>query len=691
MKKTILTGTRDSRLAILQANNAVNELNLIFPCFEFRLQEFSSPGDRDKKSELTTSAPDFFTRDLDHSLLAGEIDCAIHSAKDLPEEIDPEIDWFWLPSPEDPRDVIIRREGTDLTKPGAVFGNSSERRGAYIQHTYPNAEIRPIRGNIEERIAQLDAGEFDAILMASAALNRLDLQHRISEWIPTTDLAAPEGQGYLAMTFRKNDPRFIVLRNLFTKAVTFVSAGVGQAGLCTAAGIDALNHCDICLYDALMPQGLLDHLPPNSKAVYVGKRSGAHSHDQKEISALIADYARQGKKVVRLKGGDAGTFGRLAEEIDLLDSLQLAHRVLPGVSSLSVATTGTGLLMTRRGLSRGFKVITTARAKGSNEPLMPADESLPTAIFMGIRSLNETLKFVDAELPVSVIFEAGTLNEQIISGTASDIVSKISAMEGKPGIILLGKTAAPKYLYKKSGALGGKKVWLTCSQALQPEACRLTADFGGQPVGLPLIKLGASTDPMPNLTAYDWLVLSSPSAVHCLMERMEDLRSLPKILACGPGSARALKQYKMKCDLMPESDFSTEGILAAAEQNLPKDARILRMRSDAAGMTLTDKLGALFNTVDDVVICHNTPVQYETAPECDAIFIASPSACTSLLEQFGVDYMQSKELIAIGKKSEARLRDHGLTPEYVAINSTVRNALDEWAHHTILKKLEKLS
>lgn len=692
MKTTLITGTRNSRLAVLQAEGALDKLNEQFPCFHFELREFSSPGDRDKQSDLQTSDPDFFTRDLDDALIAGDIDCAIHSAKDLPDTIRPGIDWFWLPDPEDPRDVIIQREGVDLSSPGIVFGNSSERRGAFMRTFYPQAEIKPLRGNIEQRIAKLDAGEYDAIIMAAAALNRLGLQHRISQWISPEDLSAPEGQGYLALTFREGDPRFTTLRSLFTKAVTFVSAGVGQAGYCTIAGLEALKHCDICLYDALMPQELLDALPSDARAIYVGKRSGKHSHEQKEISQLIADYARQGKKVVRLKGGDAGMFGRLSEEIDLLDSLELPYQVLPGVSSLNVASTGTGLLMTRRGISRGFKVITTARAKGSDEPLIPNDNSLPAAIFMGIRSLAETVKNYAESLPVSVIFEAGTMNEKIISGSVSDIVAKIGPeQDGKPGLVLIGHTADRQYLYKSWGVLSGRKVWLTCSQALQPEAGRIVRDFGGKPVQLPLIKLTPSKETLPELENYDWIVLSSPSSVDSLMAHVTDLRKLPKILACGPGSARALQRYKLSCDLMPESDFSTKGILEAAENHIPKDARILRLRSDAAGTGMTEELRKLFGTVDDFVVCHNEAVRYENAPECDTIFIASPSAATSLLNQFGMEYMQTKELVAIGNITEARLLESGLKPEYVAVNSTIRTALNEWAHHTVLKKLEELS
>ncbi len=690
MKKTILTGTRNSRLAVIQAGNAVGELNDFFPCYDFQLKEFSSPGDRDKKTDLQISDPDFFTRDLDEAVINGEIDCAIHSAKDLPPVVRDELDWFWLPNPEDSRDVIVLRDGVIPSEAGTIFGNSSDRRGEFIKRNYPNAVIKPLRGTIEERIAKLDAGEYDALIMASAALNRLNLENRISEWIDLNQLTAPDGQGFLAITFRKGDVRFKTMRNLFAKSVTFVSAGVGDAGLCTMAGVEAIKHCDVCLYDALMPRGLTQNLSKSARAVYVGKRSGAHSVDQSDISQLIAEYARQGKRVVRLKGGDSGTFGRLAEEIDVLDELGLAYTVLPGVSTLNVATTGTGMLLTRRGMSRGFKVITTSRAKDSVEPLIPDSETLPTVIFMGISKIEETLKNYPSNLPVSVVFEAGMLTQEIISGTVETIAEKIPADTKKPGIILIGETADESFVYKKHGIFSGKRIWVTCSEALQPEACRIVRDFGGEPIGQPLIQLTPTTEPLPNFDNYDWIILSSPSAVDCLMQRVDDVRKLPKILACGPGSERALRAYKLSCDLMPESDFSTVGIVEAAKTNIPKTAKILRLRSDAAGFALLNELKKTFDVVDDFVVCHNSRVSYETAPVCDAIFLASPSACVNLIKDFGREFLEDKELIAIGSITEAGIRENGLVPDFVAVNSTVRNTIEEWAHHEVLKKLENI-
>jgi uroporphyrinogen-III synthase len=139
---------------------------------------------------------------------------------------------------------------------------------------------------------------------------------------------------------------------------------------------------------------------------------------------------------------------------------------------------------------------------------------------------------------------------------------------------------------------------------------------------------------------------------------------------------------------MPEADFSAEGILAAAQKHLPKTARILRLRSDAAGQTQTAALRQRFATVDEFVICRNEPVRCEYAPPCDAVFLASPSACNSLAGQFGTEYMRSKKLVAIGSKTAGRLKELGLTPACTARKSTVKDALAEWAHRTLLQTME---
>ena len=674
MKQPIQTGTRSSRLALIQTESVLRLLREKLPGLEWELTPFSSPGDRDKTADLMTAPDNFFTRDLDEALLAGTLDCAVHSAKDLPDPLPSGLDCFFLPGAADARDALV-----GSTAPRTV-GISSERRAAYAARRFPDAEQKPLRGTIEERLAQLDDGTFDTLIMAAAALQRLGLEERISEWIPAEELPVPDGQGALALTFRSGDERFLRLRTLFVRPVVFVGSGM-NAGLCTQAGLTALRRAEVCLYDALLDDALLAELPATARKVFVGKRSGQHSSSQNEICDRLVAFARQGKRVVRLKGGDPGLYGRLAEEIDALDALQLPYRVIPGVSSLNTATTGTGLLLTRRGTADRFRVLTAKTADGGS------GETL--AVFMGIQSLEETTARLltegfSPELPVSVVFDAGGPQQQIISASLSTIAAQIGPTS-LPGLILIGETADPKFLYRQHGALRGKRVWLTCSRDVQPRAAQAVLDFGGVPVQQPLIEL--VPEKLPALQNHDWLILTSPSAVRCLLTQLGDVRGLPKILCCGEGTAATLAQFRIRADAMPDGEFNTEGVLRTAKEVIPPDAHILRLRSDRAGERLSQELRKTFSSVEDQVICRNRTVRCEM-PECEIVFFASVSAVESFAEQFGIEKLKGKTVAVIGARDAAALHRHGVSNLVAPLRATVEDAAEALAVYTIRQSLE---
>lgn len=673
MKQLLKAGTRSSRLALLQTQTVLHRLRETLPDSEWEAVPFSSPGDRDKTADLTTAPDDFFTRDLDDALRAGTIDCAIHSAKDLPDPLPAGIDFFWLPGAADPRDVLIG------SRTPRTVGVSSERRAAYVRQRFPQAEIKPLRGTIEERLAQLDGGQFDALIMAAAALQRLGLEERIAEWIAPDELPVPDGQGALALTFRSGDERFLRLRTLFIKPVVFVGAGM-NAGLCTQAGVAALRGAEVCLYDALLDDALLAELPAAARRIYVGKRSGQHSSTQKEICDLLVRFARQGRRVVRLKGGDPGLYGRLAEELDALDALQLPFRVIPGVSSLNTATTGTGLLLTRRGTADRFRVLTAKTADGGS------GETL--AVFMGIQSLTETAARLVSEgcspaLPVSVVLDAGGPQQQILSAPLDRIAAHVGPTD-LPGLVLIGETADAKFVYRAHGALRGKRVWLTCSRDVQPRAAQAILDFGGVPVQQPLIEL--IPEPAPGLESYDWIILTSPSAVRCLLAQLDDLRKLPKILCCGDGTAAALRPFRVQADAMPEGEFNTAGVLRTAQAVIPPAARILRLRSDRAGEKLSRELRKTFAHVEDVVICRNRTVRCEM-PGCEIVFFASVSAVESFAEQFGIEKLGGKEVVVIGARDAEALSRHGIGQPVAPRRATVEDAAAAIAAYRVQKEV----
>jgi len=684
-------GTRGSKLARIQTADTLQCFAGHWPDLEFEVVPFSSPGDRDQLMDLRQSPPDFFTRDLDDALRDGTIDLAVHSAKDLADPLPVGIESFRLPCREDPRDALVLPAGVaDMAALPAAprIGVSSARREDWSRKRFGDARLLPIRGTIEQRIEQLDNGRYDAVIIAAAALIRLGLAGRIAEWIPLEELPSPDGQGSLAVTFRAGDLRVRRLRSLFVKAVVFAGAGAGRAGTCTLEAAEALRRADVCLHDTLLDPGILRHLPGNARTLDVGKRCGERGAGQETINRMLVQYASHGERVVRLKGGDPGIFGRLAEEVDALESHGLPYRVLPGISSLQLATTGTGLLLTRRGESRGFCVL-TPRADGGAICSIGSDvrASLPQVYFMGTTAaagiFRERLaEGASPETPVAIVYEAGSPLESIWQGTLQEAAANPPPVHSPPvpGLILIG-TGARRF-DTSAGALGGRRVLLTCSETLLPEACALVADLGGIPVAFPVIRLNPVHDglaPLIKEPPFDWLVLTSPSAVHATVSLVKeaklDLRRLPAILVCGSGTAHALRMHGLLPAAVPESGFGAESLAALAARYIHPGQRVLRLRSDAAGETLSTALARIGAVVTDSIILRNTPVEQHQVPPFDAVLFASRSSVIAFLDRDDAPPLHGKLVAAIGHPTAAELTRRGIADIISGCEATMESAI----------------
>ena len=683
-------GTRNSRLALWQTNRVIHLFSGLLPDVQFLAEEIETPGDADRLTDLRESPVDFFTRTLDEAVLSGTVDFAVHSAKDLPDPVADGLDWFWLPDAGDRRDVLI---GSLEPK---TIGVSSMRRAEYAAKRFPNAEQRPIRGNIETRIAQVDDGSFDLIILAGTALQRLGLEDRITEWIPLEELDTPEAQGTLAITFRKGDPRMVAIRNLFVKAAAFVGGGVTE-GHCALDGIRALQYADVCLYDALMDDSLLRYLPVDARKIYVGKRQGSHSQSQNKINRMLCNEVRKGRRVVRLKGGDAGIFGRLAEEVEALESLSLASRVIPGISAMQTAAADTGILLTRRGVARGFSVL-TPRLQGGGLARVDgaARAGLPIVFYMSVGVVVQLAQeLIDdgmsGDTPCAFVFEAGSDREAVLRGTLSTLPQ--APDETLAGLFVVGAIAEYGF-NQKLGAFGGKRILLTCSAALMPQAVQAVYDFGGRPVVRPLIQLEPFSNTLENLDSYDWIALTSPSAVRCfhelLLKEKIDFRTLPKIMTVGSGTARALEKVGLGCDLMPENDFSAAGLLDAAA-SLAVGQNVLRLRSQKAGPALADGLRRAGAEVDDVVLYENRFVEYDRCPEFDAVFFASASAVESFVKQWGAAALENKTVLAIGGPTRNALAGCGVNVDVTGTMATVDKSLKALAVYALKRRFEDVS
>ncbi|MBP5509488.1 MAG: uroporphyrinogen-III C-methyltransferase [Kiritimatiellae bacterium] len=699
----IRVGMRGSALSVVQTRNALSRIAESFPSLLFDTVPFETPGDRDRTTDLRVAPPDFFSRDLDEALLSGKIDFAVHSAKDLVYPLPVSgLDWFWLPWREDPRDAWVLRPGCALDSlgPSPVIGVSSDRRETYARSCFPAGVFRPVRGSIPDRIAQLDEGRFDALLMAGAALNRLGLRDRVTAWIPLERLAPPEAQGVLAITFREGDPVLTSLRARYVKAVRFVGAGVGSADLCTWGGVRDLQSAEVCLYDELMDVRLLSFLPAGAKRFFVGKRCGHHAMRQEEITQMILDQARRGLRVVRLKGGDPGLFGRLAEEIEALEAHGIPYTVRPGVSALAAATTGTGMLLTKRGVSRGFTALTPRENGGGVADVSLAGRArLPLVFFMSVKLAERLAADLmeegwPADTPAALVYNAGGERERVLHACLSELHADTD--ECAPGLILIGSAAAGRYR-RDLGALRGMRVLLTCSEALQQEAATRVIDFGGVPIRRPLIRLvpsDGSEEAVRRIAEFDWVALTSPAAVRIFTGLVRtaglDIRRVPPILTCGPGCRAALAEAGLHADLAPESAFSAESLACCLSPEVFSGKRVLRFRSAKAGRRLEEALRENGAEVESITLYDNLPVEDgETeVPPFDAAVFASASAVETYVGRFGAASLEGKTVAVIGKPTAAALRKIGREPDAVAREATLSGTVDALADFFVSKTPE---
>jgi len=208
MKPTIKIGTRASKLALWQANWVKSTLNENDPAQKIELVSIKTKGDKILDVPLAkVGGKGLFVKEIEEALLDHRIDIAVHSMKDMPAEIPDGLCIGAIPQREVATDVLISRAGLRFgeLRRGAVIGTSSLRRASQLRHARPDIEIVPLRGNLDTRLKKLQTENLDAIVLAAAGVKRLELEHRITEYLDSEILLPAVGQGALCIEIRQND------------------------------------------------------------------------------------------------------------------------------------------------------------------------------------------------------------------------------------------------------------------------------------------------------------------------------------------------------------------------------------------------------------------------------------------------------------------------------------------------------
>jgi len=230
--------------------------------------------------------------------------------------------------------------------------------------------------------------------------------------------------------------------------VYLVGAGPGDPGLITVKGLDCLRHADVVIYDRLVEESLLNEARPEAEKIYVGKADRLHILEQDSINQLLLEKAREGKIVVRLKGGDPFVLGRGGEEAGILTRHGVPFEVVPGVTSASAVPAYAGIPITHREVASSFAVITGHKASDRGEPRISWDKLATGAdtlvILMGMRNLativDQLIKHGRSpSTPVAVITQGTTSRQRCLVGTLQDIVDKVGKENLQPpSVVVVG-------------------------------------------------------------------------------------------------------------------------------------------------------------------------------------------------------------------------------------------------------------
>jgi uroporphyrinogen III methyltransferase/synthase len=230
--------------------------------------------------------------------------------------------------------------------------------------------------------------------------------------------------------------------------VYLVGAGPGDPGLMTVKGLDFLRQADVVIYDRLVDESILNEARPEAEKIYVGKAASHHTLEQEMINHLLIQKAREGKVVVRLKGGDPFVLGRGGEEAEALAENHIPFEVVPGVSSAVAVPAYAGIPVTHRGVSSSFAVVTGHKASESGGPTIAWDK-LSTGtdtlvILMGIGNLGNVVDQLiknnkPPSTPVAVITHGTTGRQRCVTGTLQDIISKVKSENLQPpSVVVVG-------------------------------------------------------------------------------------------------------------------------------------------------------------------------------------------------------------------------------------------------------------
>ncbi len=470
-----------------------------------------------------------------------------------------------------------------------------------------------------------------------------------------------------------------------TGSVILVGAGPGDPGLLTQKGRQALENAQVVVFDRLVSPAILSLIPKDAEAIDVGKESSHHLVPQDEINLILLRKAQEGKRVVRLKGGDPFLFGRGGEELELLEEQGIPFQVVPGVTSALSVPAYAGIPVTHRDFCSSLHIV-TGHARAGAELHIDFDALRRTGgtlvFLMSVTSLPKICQGLlgagmEPGMPAAVI-ERGTLPGQrkVISTLENLPRDAEKAKIKSPAIIVVGKVCSlsDRFDWFDSLPLKGQKIVVTRPEERSGTLIGKLRALGAEVIDYPCIRT-VPRDPaveldiaIEKLSRYRCLVFTSPAGPQIFFDRLlsagKDARALAglALAAIGPKTAQALEKHGVRADIVPET-YDSQHLARALET---VSGPVLLCRASKGSAAVPDLLTQKGIPFDDVP-CYDTVYANPDPEKLDGLLderllvtFTSASTVRGFVESLPDRDLKNVLGICIGRQTEAEAKKYGI-------------------------------
>ncbi len=475
--------------------------------------------------------------------------------------------------------------------------------------------------------------------------------------------------------------------------VYLVGAGPGDPGLITVRGLELLQHADTVLYDRLVDERLLRHARPDAEVEYVGKWPRRESNTQDEIISYMLQRAREGRSVVRLKGGDPFVFGRGGEEALALVEAGIPFEVVPGITSAIAVPAYAGIPVTHRNVAASFTVVSGSEDPSKEESQIDwkalASGAGTLVVLMGWESLPRVREALLAhgmsqDTPVALIQWGTRPDQRTVDGTLADILERGRQAGLEPPVVaVFGPVVGLRQHIRwfDNRPLSGKRIIVTRSRDQASTLAELLAREGAEAIELPTIQIAPLADDtllhkaVRQLSSYQWLMFTSANGVDALWQALEreglDARALGgvRVAAIGSATAAALASHGVHPDVVPE-EYVSEALAKALRGQIRRGDRVLHPCAEEVRPVLAEALRSMGAAVHQVV-AYRTLAPEESRQRArallaegkvDAITFTSSSTVRNMVKLLGgnVALLKGPVIACIGPVTAATARELGL-------------------------------